>query len=284
MSRVHDSPPAWHVGPPRLPDETPEIRALAEAYGLFARWPRRPNYLDHLLEVGRVVVARSSEGMLGYGGALLGDKQAHLTDLFVRADKISRGIGGAILAALDLDPTRTTTFASADPRAQRLYGRLGLHRLEKLSYLGGRAEEVARLRQLVKQAMPLPGADVELAIKKHLELRGGLHGAADISFLVKSAQALTWASGYAWLRVANDDVCLGPIGSDDEATAASVLADALLSAIRLRPSVQIAVAHSHPAYALMVRAGFTTHDLDTVMTGDRSLIDLTRYCPDPDLG
>ena len=212
MSRVNDSPPAWHVGPPRLPDETPEIRALAEAYGLFARWPRRPNYLDHLLEVGRVVVARSSEGMLGYGGALLGDKQAHLTDLFVRADKISRGIGGAILAALDLDPTRTTTFASADPRAQRLYGRLGLRRLEELSYFVGHAEAVERLGQSVKDGTRLPRADAEFAIKKHLELRGALDGAADISLLVQSAQAITWSSGYAWLRVTNDDVCVGPIG------------------------------------------------------------------------
>jgi GNAT superfamily N-acetyltransferase len=225
---VNDNPAAWEIEPPRLPDETPEIRALADAYGLLSTWPRRPDYLDHLLEAGRVVVARGAGGVAGYGGAFVGQFQAHLTDLFVRPDAIGRGAGGAILAALELTPARTSTFASADPRAHKLYRGLGLHELDKLSYLVGRVEEVEELKQRVERRTSSPAADAAQAIKRHLKLRSGLHGAATISFLVQTSQPLSWASGYAWLRVASDRVCVGPIGSLDETAGVSVVTDALV--------------------------------------------------------
>ena len=75
-----------------------------------------------------------------------------------------------------------------------------------------------------------------------------------------------------------------PLGCDDDTTPVALVAAALLEAVRLRPRVQIVVAHSHPAHALLVTSGFSTSDVDTFMGGDRSLVDLTRYCPDPDLG
>lgn len=45
------------------------------------------------------------------------------------------------------------------------------------------------------------------------------------------------------------------------------------AAISLRPSVQLVVAHSHPAHAALLASGFTTNDVETVMAGDRSLTD-----------
>ena len=284
MSRVSDSPSAWEIGPPRLPQETTAIRALARAYDLLATWPRRPDYLDHLLEAGRVAVARGPVGIVGYGGAFVGPRQTHLTDLFVHAVETGRGVGGAILTALELDPAKTSTFASADPRAQTLYRRLGLRTLDQLSYLVGGAEEVERLRRRLERRTVSPGADTEQAIEKHLAMRGGLHGAATMSFLVETARPVIWESGYAWLRIATDRVCVGPMGSHDPTTAASVVCDALLEATRQRPTVQLFVAHSHPAHAALIESGFTTNDVDIFMAGDRSLIDLARYCPDPDLG
>lgn len=281
---MNDNPAAWEIGPPRLPDETPEIRAVADGYGLLSTWPRRPDYLDHLLEAGRVVVARGAEGVVGYGGAFAGRLETHLTDLFVLPDAIGRGAGGAILAALELPPARTTVFASADPRAHTLYHRLGLRELDKLSYLVGGVEAVDELTRRAGHQAPSPGRDAAQAIQAHLELRSGLHGAATSSFLVQSSQPLSWAWGYAWLRVASDRVCVGPIGSVDEAMAVPVVTSALAEAIRLRPSAQLAVSQGHPAHALLLASGFTTRDIDTVMAGDRSSIDLARYCPDPDLG
>jgi len=222
--------------------------------------------------------------VIGYGGVFVGPHQTHLTDLFVRAGETGQGAGGAILAALELDRARTTTFASADPRAHALYHRLGLQELDQLSYLGATANDVERLRRQIDPIASPAEADTEGAIRRHRELRGGLHGASTLSFLAKTARPLTWPSGYAWLRIARDRVCVGPVGSDDDTTAVSVVAAALLEAVRLRPRVQIVVAHSHPAHALVVTSGFTTNDVDTFMAGDRSLVDLTRYCPDPDLG
>jgi hypothetical protein len=105
-----------------------------------------------------------------------------------------------------------------------------------------------------------------------------------MSFLVETARPVIWESGYAWLRIATDRVCVGPMGSHDPTTAASVVCDALLEATRQRPTVQLFVAHSHPAHAALIESGFTTNDVDIFMAGDRSLIDLARYCPDPDLG
>jgi GNAT superfamily N-acetyltransferase len=271
------------VGAARLPQERPGIRALARAYDLLATWPRRPDYLDHLLAAGRVVVARGATGVIGYGGAFAGGRQVHLTDLFVQADQTGRGVGGALLAALELDPKRTTTFASTDPRARTLYSRLGLRQLDELSYLIGSAEDVERLRQRVGR-VTTPEPDAERAAEQHLELRGSLHEAATVSFLKATAQPLSWASGYAWLRLANERVCVGPLGAEGGAAAVSIVAGTLLEAIRFRPSVQIVVGCSHPAQRKLVASGFTTIATDTLMAGDDSLLDLRRYCPDPDLG
>jgi GNAT superfamily N-acetyltransferase len=271
------------VGAAQLPQETGAIRALADAYDLLATWPRRPDYLDHLLATGRVVVARGATGVIGYGGVFAGERQVHLTDLFVRANQTGRGAGGAILAALELDPKRTTTFASADPRARTLYNQLGLRQLDELSYLSGSAEDVERLRQRVER-VATPEPDAERVAEQHLQLRGGLHGAATVSFLKATAQPLSWPSGYAWLRLANERVCVGPLGAEGGAVAVSVIAGALLEAVRLRPSVQIVVGRSHPAHRKLVASRFTTIAADTFMAGDDSLLDLRRYCPDPDLG
>jgi len=281
---VHDRSRKARIGPPLLPSETPEIRAIAHAYDLLATWPRRPDYLDHLLAVGRVVVARHAGRVVGYGGAFAGPGQTHLTDLFVRPDATSRGLGGAIVGTLELDPAKTTVFSSSDPRAKKLYRRLGLREVDELSYLVGGSSEVERLRRRLGVPPASACSHSEAAIERHLELRGGLHRGASASFLADSAEPYVWAAGYAWLRVADDRVCVGPIGSNDQATSPLVVADALLEAIRLRPAVQLLVAHRHPAHGALVASGFTTASVDTFMAADRSLIDMTRYCPDPDLG
>lgn len=272
------------VGPAELPKESSEIRAVAETYDLLASWPGRPDYLDHLLDAGRVAVARTGAGVVGYGGAFVGAHQTHLTDLFVRPDSTGRGAGGAILGSLELDPAATTAFASADPRAQALYRRLGLRELDQLAYLVGRAGDVERLRRHVGPLASLPEPDTDGAIEQHRELRGGVHGAGTLSFLTDVARPLTWPSGYAWLRLAPDRACIGPLGSDDDTTTVSLVVAALLEAVRLRAKAQIVVAQSHPAHALLVKSGFTTSDVDPFMAGDPSLVDLARYCPDPDLG
>ena len=102
---MNERPQDSDVGPARLPHETSEIRAIANAYDLLATWPRRPD--------------------------------------------------------------------SADPRAQTLYRRLGLRRLDELTYLVGSADDVERLQQRVK-SVASPAADTERAIQQHLELRGDL--------------------------------------------------------------------------------------------------------------
>ena len=80
---------------------------------------------------------------------------AHLAELFVRPDRLGRGIGGRLLTEVMAGNEERVTFASSDPRALPLYVRHGMRSVEPLLYLRGDRRVVGLL--------PVAGVSVEAA-------------------------------------------------------------------------------------------------------------------------
>jgi hypothetical protein len=79
---------------------------------------------------------------------------AHLAELFVRPDRLGRGIGGRLLTEVMAGTEERVTFASSDPRALPLYVRHGMRPVEPLLYLRGDRRAVGLL--------PVAGVSVEV--------------------------------------------------------------------------------------------------------------------------
>src|SRR5207237_1173602 len=81
--------------------------------------PERPDYLDHELATGTLVVATSRGDVVGFAGVLERGEVAYLADLFVRRDLVGKGVGRALLDAAfgaGNAPVRAVC-AAGDPRA-----------------------------------------------------------------------------------------------------------------------------------------------------------------------
>jgi GNAT superfamily N-acetyltransferase len=113
-----------------IDEDTPAILAIWGANGLVippGGADTLSPYVAHMLRSGRVLVALDPDGAVAAFGAVAERSGVtHLADLFVRPDRLGRGIGRPLLAALFGAAERRTTFASSDPRALPLYARAGM--------------------------------------------------------------------------------------------------------------------------------------------------------------
>ena len=243
-------------------DDLPAVRALAGRYGLLAEWPARPDWLDHLLAMGGLWIARADDGAIaGFCGIADDGGVVHLTDLFVDPDTLGRGTGKALLAAAFPREGVRTTLSSGDPRALPLYTRTGLRPLAPMLYLKGAVPGGAEAERIPVEAVP---ADRPAAL-------AFLAGAG--------AYALRAGEGSAVLRPLPDSVLLGPAvaGADD-----------LLALVRAASAahgiVKLAIGGPHPGLEALLEAGMRIVDTDTYMATEPGVVDLERRLPHPDLG
>jgi ribosomal-protein-alanine N-acetyltransferase len=89
-------------------------------------------FRDELTAENRVYLAADEDGVVGFGGVMLVDDEAHVTNLLVEPEWRGRGIGlelmlGLIDAALQEGARHITLeVRSENEAARRLYARLGL--------------------------------------------------------------------------------------------------------------------------------------------------------------
>lgn len=262
---------------PARPDDMAGVREVADGHDLLSAWPTRPDYLDHELAVGRLLVAVDSSGRIsGFGGGFERDGVTHLGDLFVRPGLEGTGIGGALLAELLSPSGRRITFSSSDPRALALYARRGLVPVAPLLHLRGdgiRAPATEGFDRVPAAAAASRAMQIEAACR-------GYARPHEHEFLASLADTeLVIGSGaFAYLRPLGDGTTVvGP--------AAGRAADIVLAAAAAgRGAVTIALPGPHPALRPLLEAGFRIADGDTIMTSPAGLIDWTRIVPDVDLG
>jgi GNAT superfamily N-acetyltransferase len=238
-------PPPRPLVRPAEPGDLPAVRAILAAYGNLQDWPQRPDYLDHELTSGRLLVATdegAGEGVAAFGGACERGGVTYLSDLFVRPGLTGRGLGRALLEAILPADGELVTFASSDPAAVALYCRFGMQPLAPLLYLRAEpAKPVAGRLAAKAAAQAQAGAEPEAAAEAPTagepaaaapraaggvqvadaaglrrvtafdELISGRSRPQDHRFLASlGATALLVEGGYAWIRLTHQEGSAGP--------------------------------------------------------------------------
>jgi GNAT superfamily N-acetyltransferase len=248
----------------------------------------------HELATGRLVVADDHGKVVGFGGTVTRSGVLYLVDLFVKPARQSGGVGRQLLHALCADHRGPLfTFASSDPRAQRLYEQYGMHAVEPYHYLDARTETL------------VPWAtDVELVVASRSEILAidaaitRRDRTADIDYAV-GLGALWYLARRRQLDVGTIAVVvpmrsnpwhprsarLGPVMAHDQAAVAPIIAAALalIANSEADPDfVSTFAPASLAALPAMLAAGFEVVDTDLLMSSDPALIDRQRYLPTVD--
>ena len=159
--------PATGITRPATPDDIPTIRGILAAHGNDGPVTRVDivgPYVRHLVTRHRTLLTEEDGAAVAFGAVVDAGLAVHLADLFVMPDRLGRGLGRPLLAALFGDAPRRTTFASDDPRALPLYVRAGMTPLWPTLHVEGDASRLAKPPGLeVVAAPPEELAALELA-------------------------------------------------------------------------------------------------------------------------
>jgi GNAT superfamily N-acetyltransferase len=271
------------------------VREISEAYDNLRPWPERPDFLDHELRAGRMIVAERGGEVVAFGGSFDRGEVVYLADLFVRPEFLGHGIGAAVLEAVfDRDGVRLTS-ASGDPRAVPLYARFGMRPLTPVLHLHAEAAAITGLEGA-------PGALEPGTPEAVAELDGEVSGRPrpqEHAFLATCPGAEGFriagpsgTSAYGWIRTVtiagpagpHRHAFIGPIGGLTEQDMDAVTRALARRAASGAEHVHVVVLGPHPSLVALFEAGFRLVDRDTWMCSRFDLVDGRRYAPSPELG
>jgi GNAT superfamily N-acetyltransferase len=245
-------------------------------------------YLEFLLGRGRVEVAETGDGVVGFGSVIRVGDASMVTDLFVDPAHHGRGLGTALLSVTLGDAYPRMTFSSADPRALPAYLRAGMRPSWPSLYV--RADQTALACLPADDGLVVEAATVEETAKAALALNG-IDRRADFAFYAAEPDAAGYViraggtvAGVAWAH--RDDEghgrALAHASIARDADAARVAVAAFRAAARDEP-VWGCVPGPHPALAPLLEAGARIVDRDTYCTSDPGWLDPERILPNPGL-
>jgi GNAT superfamily N-acetyltransferase len=267
------------------------IAAVTAATGQHDLWGGGNSaYLQHLMDVGRVVVAELAGTVAGFGAVQqIGagpDAVSMLCDLYVDPDAHGRGCGRAILADLWSTATRRMTFSSLHSHAAPLYTSFGLDAWWPLLYLHG---DPTRLP--ISNEWAVESATADQVARHELDWTG----------TARAADHRAWAArpGGESILVSRDDevIAAGPVinwGPDrgivhlalspaaDDGVAAGVVLQTLAQLEEWpAESAQVCLPAPHPAVRALLAAGWQFDEFDLFMASEPGLLDPRRAIPSP---
>ena len=268
-------------------DDLPAIRAILAAHGndgpVVVADIVGP-YVTHLIARGGSRVATIDGEIVGFGAGVDTGRSVHLADLFVHAERLGRGIGRPLLAAVFEGTIARTTFASEDERALPIYVRAGMQPLWASLYVQGHP---ADLPDTGTGLSVEPSTGPELCA---LELAWtGIDRAADHAYWSSMADADAFvvrqdgaiaALGYARARQAAPIRALDRLVIHADADPVATTITALRRAARDGP-VLICLAGPHPVLRPLLEAGLRIVDRDQFLASDPGLVDPVRLIPNP---
>ena len=295
--------PDWHLRPADPGDLAAAFAIYAEyEFGETASATDRtvPNYLPHLLDHGRVLVAERAGRIVGFAGLAQRGNVAFLSDLFVRPDAQSGAIGGTLLRAILPEDGVCCTCSTSDPRALALYIRAGM-RPAWPQYL---LHQEARGRRAPADGAPTAGLLIEEGdpvapcLTEWEAAIGGRSRAEDFAFW-KAAQGgiALWfrrdgeTIGYALVRLRGGTVThpaaitIGPLGVRDPQEALACTLATVAWARGQGDGICLTLPGPHPALAPLLERGFRFADSYTFVASDGgAFADPLRYISSgPDL-
>jgi GNAT superfamily N-acetyltransferase len=269
------------------PDDVPAIRAILAAHGndgpVVVADIVGP-YVAHLLTRGRARVATIDGEVVGFGAGIDTGRAVHLADLFVHPDRLGRGIGRPLLAAVFERASARTTFASEDERALPLYVRAGMVPLWPSLYVQGRGADLPATGDTVvtEDATEAELAELERAwtgLDRSVDHAYWASMPDPDAFVVRQDGAIA-GFGYARSRQAApirvlDRLLIHPDADPVATTIAAMRRSARTGA------VLVCLGGPHPALPPLLEAGFRIVDRDQFLASDPDLVDPIRLVPNP---
>ena len=277
---------------PAGPGDVAGLRALLAAHGNDG--PVVPDgvdvvgpYVRHLVAQHRVLLTEEAGDAVAFGAVVDTGRCLMLSDLFVHPDRLGRGLGRPLLAALFGTAERRATFASADPRALPVYVRAGMTPLWVNLYLDGASALLPDpAPELAVRAMrPGEGATLEAAWLGAGREADHAYWAAQPgadAFVVEERGGVV-AIGYARARQASaaralDRLVVRP-GIDPVAPAV----EALRRAGGPGGPLHACVPGPNPLLPVLLESGFRIVDQDQYLASHTDIVDPVRLLPNPGL-
>src|SRR5262249_14058372 len=221
-----------------------------------------PNYVEHLLTSGRLVIAEDHHNdPIGYAATITIGDRLMLTDMFVRPDRQGAGAGRAMLNEVLPASTYPMTFSSQDPRAITLYSRRGMFATWVLLYLRGDPTALTTPAGWTVDDVP---AETAAALERSIT---GLDRAAAYRFWANRPRA----AAVGVVDASGREVAAGAIGGGGDEYGISHLscrgmADAANAPpavlARLTASARVCLPATHPAVGPLIANGFVVADFD----------------------
>ncbi len=252
-----------------------------------------PAIFYHELDTGTVLVAEGGGRVLGYTALTVRGDVAYLSELYVRQDRQSSGVGQGLLARiLPRDGRTCCTLSSDDPRALALYIRAGLRPRWPHYLLQARSERLGDLPATGVDVVEAQPSDPDL-VRWDAEI-GGRHRPQDHACWLAHAGAVPlWfrrrgeviGYGYAQRRSHEalwqpEALSLGPLGGRTAGDALACICAAVGWAAQRAPILRLGVPAAHPGLPVLLEAGFHITYVETfVSTAEDAFADPRRYLP-----
>ncbi len=205
-------------------------------------------WFGHVIRTGSMMVAVNDGRLVGFAGVRKVRETIVVSDCFVDPDQQGQGVGTGLLSRLVPGDRPVMTLASFDPKARALYARFGMEVKWDCHYLEGDPARVA------------------LGVGKVKEVSGYQVEESDLPHLRDDLGCRFLESGGGHAAVATDDIesSVVPLTGDPIGALTAVLA---WTADRGGRRMSLHLSDRHPAFPLLIDAGFVVKAADTLMAG-----------------
>jgi GNAT superfamily N-acetyltransferase len=249
------------------------LNEVSEAEAMAATPPQSvPDTLRHVFETGTMYVAEQDGTILGFAGAITRGPVTFLTDLFIRPNIQSSGLGKTLLSHVLLrDQPIHCTMSSTDPRAQALYTRVGMQPVFPHYNLQWQRRAGEKLATYASELEVVEGQPGDPALVQWDAEISGRSRPQDHAFWAGEPQCIPlWfrrqgtTIGYAYARfeeatpLTTERWVIGPLGASvpEQAMQCALAATSWVQEKAGEVRVRIDVPGPHPALAPLLERGF----------------------------
>jgi GNAT superfamily N-acetyltransferase len=252
-----------------------------------------PSVYLHELETGEMYVAEVHGEVVGFAAFIKRGPISFVSELFVRTDQQSFGLGKALLSyVMPRDARTRCTLSSSDPRALALYIRAGMLPLWQNYLLIGKTNELKQLPSNAVKAHQQSGVDPEV-VRWDAKICGRRRPMDHTYWLRKTRAVPLWFSrntrkvGYGYIQMRNNDsvqnpeaVTIGPVGALTAEDASFCVFEAIRWAKRHGSLLRIGVSSLHPSLPVLLDCGFRITYVETFLsTNKRMFANMECYVP-----
>lgn len=243
-----------------------------------------PSVYEHELETGEMYVAEIREELVGFAAAIRRGSVSYVSELFVRRDQQSSGLGKALLA--QISPKNKLVFctlSSSDPRALALYMRAGMRPLWQNYLLIAKSGEIRQLPSDNVEADEHHGLDPEI-VRWDAKICGRRRPIDHEYWLRKTKAVPFWFRrktrriGYGYIQLHNNDfvhnpeaITIGPIGALTAKDARLCVFEAVRWAKRHSSSMRIGLSGLHSSLPDLLDCGFRITYVETFMSTSKTM-------------